>query len=73
MAGKLNRDIPETEATAHVETKPTDLADKGHVAEASQQEEQITRENLARQRSIYLKRAKREKSVKHAHQGYGRQ
>jgi YihY family inner membrane protein len=52
MAGKLNRDIPETEAAAHVETKPTDLADKGHVAEVRQQEEQITRENLAKQRHI---------------------
>jgi YihY family inner membrane protein len=52
MAGKLNQDIPETEATSHVETKPTDLADKGHVAEVRQQEEQITRKNQARQQHI---------------------
>jgi YihY family inner membrane protein len=52
MGGKLNRDIPETEATEHVETRPTDLADKAHVAEARQQEEQISHKNLTKQQQI---------------------
>lgn len=52
MGGKLNRDIPETEATTHVATKPTDLADKGQVAAIRQQEEQNSRENQAKQQHI---------------------
>jgi YihY family inner membrane protein len=30
MGGKLNHDIPTTEADPHVDTRPTDLADKAH-------------------------------------------
>jgi hypothetical protein len=30
MAGKLNEDIPEGEAQTHVDTKPTEQADKEH-------------------------------------------
>jgi YihY family inner membrane protein len=52
MGGKLNRDIPETEASAHVTTKSTDLADKGHVAAVRQREEQISRENQTKQQHI---------------------
>lgn len=52
MGGKLNRDIPETESSAHVTTKPTDLADRAHVAAVRQQEEQISRENQTKQQHI---------------------
>jgi YihY family inner membrane protein len=33
MAGKLNEDIPADEAKAHVDTKPTDVADKEHAVD----------------------------------------
>jgi YihY family inner membrane protein len=33
MAGKLNEDIPADEAQAHVDTKPTDVADKEHAVD----------------------------------------
>lgn len=37
MAGKLNKDFPAAEASVHVDTKPTDRADKAHVDEAHEQ------------------------------------
>ncbi len=52
MGGKLNRDIPEAESSTHVSTKPTDLADKAHVAAARQQEEQISHKNQEKQQHI---------------------
>lgn len=52
MGGKLNRDIPENEAELHVNTQPTELADKGHIADVRHQEEQISRKNLEKQQQI---------------------
>jgi hypothetical protein len=40
MAGRLNKDLPEVEAPAHVDTKPTDRADDRHIDEAHQQRQQ---------------------------------
>ncbi|SRR6266487_1511369 len=45
MAGKLNRDIPASESRAHTNTKPTDRADKSHVADEIQQEETYQEKN----------------------------
>src|SRR5947207_247615 len=45
MAGKLNRDIPETEAPSHVDPQPTDLADKAHIASIREREEENQRAN----------------------------
>jgi YihY family inner membrane protein len=52
MAGKLNRDIPEAEATPHKDTQATDLADKNHIARVRQQEEQNAQKNLEKQRHV---------------------
>ena len=38
MAGRLNKDMSPDESPAHVDTKPTDVADKQHIEEASKQE-----------------------------------
>ncbi|MBV9228334.1 MAG: YihY/virulence factor BrkB family protein [Chloroflexi bacterium] len=51
MAGKLNRDLPSAE-TAHTDTRPTDRADRGHIAAAREQEEQIEQENMQKQQQI---------------------
>lgn len=40
MAGKLNHDLSSVEAQPHVNSKPTDRADKAHVIESSRQEAQ---------------------------------
>jgi len=52
MAGKLNRDIPESEAHPHKDAQATNLADKSHIARVRQQEEQNTCENQEKQRHV---------------------
>ncbi|MBA2396889.1 MAG: YihY/virulence factor BrkB family protein [Ktedonobacteraceae bacterium] len=52
MGGKLNRDIPEAESDIHVNTKPTDSADKAHVSDELQHEEKAQKSNTRLQRQI---------------------
>ncbi len=52
MGGKLNRDIPPTEADTHVNTRPTDSADKTHVADELQHEEKVQTRNMQIQHQI---------------------
>lgn len=62
MAGKLNRDIPPTELEAHLDTKPTDTADRAHIAQARDQEEQNQQENMRKQNQIVAQNLARDKS-----------
>ena len=52
MGGKLNRDIPEAESDAHVNTRPTDSADKAHVSDELQHEEKVQTRNKHVQHQI---------------------
>jgi len=57
MAGKLNRDIPETESPSHVDPHPTDLADKAHIVSAREREEANQEANAQKQEQIVSKRS----------------
>jgi len=52
MAGKLNRDIPETEAPLHIDPHPTDLADKAHIASIQAREQENRQTNVEKQEQI---------------------
>jgi hypothetical protein len=53
MAGKLNEDIPEDEAEAHVDTRPTDAADKEHAVDfVTQTEEPDVPERVAQDSEV---------------------
>ncbi len=52
MGGKLNRDIPEAESDIHVDTKPTDSADKTHISDELQREGKVQKSNTLLQRQI---------------------
>jgi uncharacterized BrkB/YihY/UPF0761 family membrane protein len=52
MGGKLNRDIPEAESDTHVNTHPTDSADKAHVSDELQGEEKVQTKNKHIQHQI---------------------
>ncbi len=52
MGGKLNRDIPQAESDAHVNTRPTDSADKAHVSDELQHEEKVQTRNKHVQHQI---------------------
>jgi YihY family inner membrane protein len=41
MGGKLNHDIPAAESDPHIDTHPTDLADKAHIAHELQNTEKV--------------------------------
>jgi hypothetical protein len=56
MAGRLNRDIPESEAPAHVNPQPTDLADRAHIAAVREQETTNQAGNLQKQGKIKAKK-----------------
>jgi len=55
MAGKLNRDIPETESPSHINPQSTDLADRAHIASTREQEEENQRANAQKQEQIVSK------------------
>jgi YihY family inner membrane protein len=52
MAGKLNKDIPDVEAPSHIDPKPTDQADRGHIAESLGSEEQNQQQNEIAQKKL---------------------
>jgi YihY family inner membrane protein len=52
MGGKLNRDIPSSEAPSHTNTAPTDKADKTHVRNDLQQEVDVQKKNQQVQQQI---------------------
>ncbi len=52
MGGKLNRDIPDAESDTHVNTHPTDSADKAHVSDELQHEEKVQTKNERIQHQI---------------------
>jgi len=64
MAGKLNRDIPESESPSHVNPQPTNLADKAHIASTREREEENQRANISKQKQIVVE--KRIKNVTNA-------
>ncbi len=55
MAGKLNRDIPETEAPLHVDSRPTDLVDNARIASIRSREEENKQNNIKKQERIASK------------------
>jgi YihY family inner membrane protein len=52
MAGKLNRDMPETESPSHVNPQPTDRADKAHIALTREREQENQAINIQKQKQI---------------------
>ena len=62
MAGKLNRDLSPEEADPHVNSQPTDLADKAHIASVREQEEQTRQENTQKQQGIAARLLARDKA-----------
>ncbi len=52
MGGKLNRDIPSSESPAHTNIAPTEKADKAHVRDDLQEEEDIQKKNQQVQQQI---------------------
>lgn len=52
MGGKLNRDIPSSEAPSHTNTAPTEKADKAHVRDDLQQEVDVQKKNQQVQQQI---------------------
>ena len=52
MGGKLNKDRPNVEAASHLNSRPTDNADKRHIAEARMQEQSTTQENQHKQQQV---------------------
>jgi YihY family inner membrane protein len=52
MGGKLNRDIPAAESKAHINTRPTDAADKTHISDELQHEEKVQIRNEQLQHQI---------------------
>ena len=52
MAGKLNRDFPETEAPSHQDSKPTERADNAHIAAERDKEKHQQRSNLEKQHQL---------------------
>ncbi len=64
MAGKLNRDIPESESPSHVNPQPTNLADKAHIASTREREEENQRATISKQKQIVVE--KRIKNVANA-------
>jgi YihY family inner membrane protein len=52
MAGKLNRDLSSVEGQAHQDTRPTDAADRAHIARDREKEEQNRQKNLYKQHAV---------------------
>jgi YihY family inner membrane protein len=61
MAGVLNKDIPAEEAPSHVDPKPTERADRGHIAEARIQEQENLQKNIQKQDEIIYKQTAKER------------
>jgi YihY family inner membrane protein len=69
MAGKLNQDIPETEAPLHVDPHSTDLADKARIVSIRAREEENKQTNAQKQEQIVSKsRAKIAPSASKSHE-----
>lgn len=68
MAGKLNRDIPETEAPLHVDPHPTDLADKAHIALIRANEAENRQTNAQKQEQIASKKRRAPSASKSSQQ-----
>ena len=55
MAGTLNKDIPDIEASSHVDPTPTEKADRSHIAEARLEEQANLQKNAQKQNEIVQK------------------
>ena len=55
MAGKLNRDIPETEAPRHVDSRPTDLVDNDRIASIRLLEDESRLDNIKKREKMVSK------------------
>ncbi len=66
MGGKLNKDIPDSESPAHMDTHPTDSADRARIAETRMAEEENRRKNAGKQHSIAAKGLARDRKKKQA-------
>ena len=68
MAGKLNRDIPETEAKSHQDPQQTEREDKAHIADAREQEIHTQQENQEKQQAVIQRHDKHtQQEEKQAH------
>jgi len=54
MGGKLNQDIPESEA-GHMDTRPTDKADRAHVGRILEEGKQVQQKNAQKQHEVVSK------------------
>jgi YihY family inner membrane protein len=52
MGGILNKDIPDAEASSHVDPKPTERADRSHIAEVRLEEQANQQKNVQKQNTI---------------------
>jgi YihY family inner membrane protein len=64
MGGILNKDISEIEAPSHVDPKPTEKADRGHVAEARLEEQANQQKNVQKQKAIVEKELAKDRQQK---------
>ena len=64
MAGILNKDIPDTEAPSHVDSKPTERADRRHIAEARLEELENQQKNAQKQNEIVHKKLAKDRAQK---------
>ncbi len=71
MAGKLNQDIPETEAPSHINPQATDLADKAHITATREREEENQKANRDKQAQLIAK--KHPKAVSMARKQHAKQ
>jgi YihY family inner membrane protein len=56
IAGALNKDIPNAEGPSHIDPKPTERADRGHIAEARLEEQENQQKNAQKQKEIVQKK-----------------
>jgi YihY family inner membrane protein len=64
MAGTLNKDIPDIEAPSHIDPKPTEKADRSHIAEARLEEQANQQKNIQKQQEIVEKEQAKDRQQK---------
>jgi YihY family inner membrane protein len=64
MAGTLNKDIPASEGSPHINPQPTERADRRHIAEIRIEEQESLRKNAQKQNEIVQKELAKDKQQK---------
>jgi YihY family inner membrane protein len=61
MAGTLNKDIPASETSPHVDPQPTERADRRHITEVRIEEQENLQKNIQKQNDIVQKELAKDK------------